>query len=334
VTECYDPARGDFFSKGRQFPADLPNDDIDWIGSEFFNNNYYRNHYAKNPVRSFAFDTSRDSDASHYAEGQILPESGYPSCSEWWNDSSVGLRTKLSNEVPQSAMDGVKNFLTGTSTEEAETEAIRQLMRNEGSDVMSGLDLGRNTVAEMANEDSFFGALDGITDIASQVGATAGGVITQMLIKPALYMIKEMAPYVQAVMLMSTYFLLPWILLVGRYEWSTIKTATITIFAIKFWTSIWAVVDLLDNKLGAAIRQAAGHTGISQYTGQSIMLGIILDLLILSLYLGLPFYFLSILGWGGERGASAATSASGNLSSGANKAGEKGGAIAENAVMK
>lgn len=334
VTECYEPARADFFNNGRQFPENLSNDDIDWIGSQYFNNNYYRNHYSKNPVSQFPFDTSRESDASHYADGQLLPESGYPSCSEWWNDSTSGLRGRLSNEVPQTTMDGIKNFLTGTSTDEAETEAIRQLMRNEGSSVMEGLELGSNAVKDLLAEDSFSEAFGGVVDVATEVGATTGGVITQMLLKPVLYMVKEMAPYVQATMLMGTYFLLPWILLVGKYEWATIMTATITIFAIKFWTSIWAVVDLLDNKLATAIREASGHTGLGALTGQSIMLGVIVDLIILSLYMALPFYFLSILGWGGERGASAATSASGNIGSGANRAGDKAGNLAEGAVTK
>lgn len=120
-------------------------------------------------------------------------------------------------------------------------------------------------------------------------------------------------------MLMATYVLLPWILLFGNYEWSTIRTATVTIFALKFWTSIWAVVAILDNKLYIALGAQMSFFGPF---ADSFMI-VITDLIILSLYMGLPIYFLSMLAWSGERGAGQATSSAGSLGSRSEQAGSK-----------
>jgi hypothetical protein len=67
---------------------------------------------------------------------------------------------------------------------------------------------------------------------------------------------------------------------------------------------------------------------------QNWMLDSIIDLLVLALYMALPYYFLSILGWGGERGASAASSASTAAGNEAKGAGNQGTEMAKNAVTK
>jgi len=146
----------------------------------------------------------------------------------------------------------------------------------------------------------------------------------------------KMAPYIQATMLMSIYFLLPWVLLVGGYEWSTIKTVSVSIFAIKFWTSIWAVVSLLDNKMLDAL--TVSRDGLNFWTDMiNAQLGftrIIVDLLILSLYIGLPTYFLMMLAWGGERGASQSNSAATGMSSKGDEAGKTGGKVVKTVATK
>lgn len=335
VSECYNPARADFFNNARTFPSDLPNEDLDWIGSQYFNDTYYKTNYAKNPVATFPFDASRESDASRVSDGQQTPSSGYPSCYEWWNDSNKGIRQALVKEYPPGNLANLTRVFKGQSRYSAENEAVRQIMRNESDSVMDGLELGQDNplgdVMSDLSQGDFGGALMNFNQgVVNTVGA-GGAALTSMLIKPVLYVVKEMAPYIQAVMLMSIYFLLPWVLLVGNYEWSAIKTSTITIFGIKFWTTIWAVIDLLDNKLTQAIQSASGA---SIFTLSNAMLEVIIDLLILSLYMGLPFFFLQMLGWAGERGASAGNQAANDQVGSGKSAGNKGSSLAEGAVTK
>lgn len=64
------------------------------------------------------------------------------------------------------------------------------------------------------------------------------------------------------------------------------------------------------------------------------MLGSIIDLLVSALYMTLPFYFLSILGWGGERQASAPAAGSTAAGNEGKSAGNQGTEMAKNAVSK
>lgn len=333
VTECYKPAVADFYNKRREMPENYEMSDIDWPGSLYFNQTFYRSEFAKHPVPGYDFDPSRESDMAYTSENQggITPEYGYPSCNEWWNDSSQGIRTRLVDEFPRNTVSKWTTFRSASITE-AEDAAIRQMLRNEGQSVTAGLDISGNGRADNSADGSLTESIYGV--IGETVG-TAGVWLTEVLLQPVLFAVKAMSPYIQSTMLMATYFLLPWVLLVGNYSWSTIKTATVTIFAMKFWTSIWAVIDLLDNKLGQVLSEASGNTGISGFFDhQNQLMYSLVDLLILGLYMGLPFYFLSILGWSGERGASAASQASSSAGNEGRSAGSKGASVAESAVPK
>lgn len=336
VTECHTPAIADFYNNRREFPAELEMDDIDWPGSKYFNDNFYRSEFAKHPTPGFAFDLSRESDKAYYSENQgdsqARPENGYPSCHEWWSESNTGLRTRLVDEFPHSLVGTVSYIFTSRTKTEIEDAAIRKMLANEGSDIYKGLDISGNGLESNSSGGDIAGA---VYEFVGGIVGTAGAWIVEVLIAPVLFMVKEMAPYIQATMLMATYFLLPWVLLVGNYGWSTIKTATTTIFAIKFWTSIWAVIDVLDNQLAKVLTTATDKSALGAFFSfENQTMHAIIDMLILALYMGLPFYFLSILGWSGEKGASAATTTSGAANQEGRSAGAKGASLAENSVTK
>ena len=337
VTECFKPAVADFYNNHRELPDNIDVSDIAWPGSQYFNNNFYQTEFAKHPVSGFEFDTNRQSDNAHATanENNVTPQNGYPSCHEWWNDSSSGIREGLSEEFPSSIWDRFST-MAFASSDELENAAIREMLRNEGKSIYDGLNVGGSSTIDIDLGDILsMSALDLAGDVFGGTAGTAGAKVAEVLIQPAVFMVKQMAPYVQATMLMATYFLLPWVLLVGNYSWSTIKTATITIFAIKFWTTIWAVTDFLDSNLQQVILGARDSNFIREMLShQNWMLDSIIDLLVLSLYMALPFFFLSILGWGGERGASAASSASTAAGNEGKAAGNQGTEMAKNAVTK
>lgn len=344
VTECYQPARSEFFNSQAKLPSEIPNDDIAWIGSSYFLNNLYPHICATAPVPNFALDGRRACDKQYITEGspQVGQAGGYPDCSLRWNNPDNGIKARLLKEIDPGVGAWFSSIGSGKSTDDY---AIRRLMMNETENVMSGLELSANTkqwgsagdTASLSLSDSSIMAkADAIVGVASTAVGWIGGIAMDLLIQPVLEMTIKMAPYVQATMLMSIYFLLPWILLIGNYEWSTIKTATVTIFAIKFWTSIWAVVSLLDNKLLAALSSNRG--GVNGWTdfinAQMGFTRIIIDLIILSLYIGLPMFFMTMLGWGGEKGASATNQQTQNQGGSAKQAGETGVSVGKKAVGK
>ena len=298
-------------------------EDSYWIGSKFYLDNYYVDIIPTEPVHGFPFDPSRPGDASHYVEGNtemILPEHGYPNCKEWWSSSENGLRDRLVAEFPASLYDRVNYLLQPKSLRAAEDATIAQALSNDHK-------LRVSADSQSWDREDKGGML---VDYISGVVSMGGGVIADILIQPVTFAVIQGAPLVQSLMLMCTYFLLPWVLLFGNYEWKTIKTALLTVFAMKFWTSIWAVVSLLDNQLMKVIREASGNTGLLSLTNDMILLKTLVDIAIVSLYVGLPFYFMSMLSWSGENQISQTNESSSNLSGAGKQAGQAG----SNAVSK
>ena len=59
---------------------------------------------------------------------------------------------------------------------------------------------------------------------------------------------------------------------------------------------------------------------------------VIVDMVILSLYLGLPFFFMSMMSWAGERQVDSANTTSNSMGSGAKDVGGAGGGAAKKAA--
>lgn len=68
-------------------------DDISWIGSATFMQGDYGTLQSKMPRAAFPWNTARDSGRPDTGRG------GYPTCREWWSDSSVGLKKRVMEEV-------------------------------------------------------------------------------------------------------------------------------------------------------------------------------------------------------------------------------------------
>lgn len=346
VTECYHPARGEFLNNRSSYDAAVKNEAVNWIGGSLFVSDIYLKIYAGAPTKPFTFDLSRTKDKEWTGAGNH-PQYGYPSCSEWWSDSTKGIKARLVAEIEADEWATTSALgLSVTSSPENEENDLRKLINNEAGSVKNGLSMAGSTfVYESGQEslkdvDSFSSAWSLITnlggDASGAVLGALGGAITELLIQPALMLTILGAPVAQSVLLMLTYFLLPIALMVGNYEWSTIRTATVAIFAIKFWTVIWAVVSLLDHHLLIALSSSrTGLDGIKDALNASIgPMRVIVDVVILGLYLGAPLYLLSLLSWSGESGASVGSQTSNNMASGTKGVGDKGGSVAQSAATK
>lgn len=112
ITECHRPAIADFYNNRREMPADIEMTDLDWLGSKYFNDTFYKTEFAKNQVPGFDFDPNRESDKAYTADngGIADPEYGYPSCYEWWNSSSHGIRVRLIDDVPTNIAAVIKTI--------------------------------------------------------------------------------------------------------------------------------------------------------------------------------------------------------------------------------
>jgi hypothetical protein len=106
-------------------------------------------------------------------------------------------------------------------------------------------------------------------------------------------MIRQAAPIVQSLLLMLIYLLLPYVLVFSGFAIRTVVFMAAVIFAVYYWTPLWAITYWLDNNLMDAMAPAALVTGEPYLTGD------IMSFVTGSLYLMVPVVWLTLLGWSG-----------------------------------
>ena len=64
-----------------------------------------------------------------------------------------------------------------------------------------------------------------------------------------MYIVREAAPIVQALLLMVLVMLLGFLMVFSSYSIQAIAVASVAYFGIKFWTALWAVAYWVDNHM-------------------------------------------------------------------------------------
>lgn len=323
--ECYYPSVAWMRNK-RQSPEDADlMEDAAWIGSQYFLRTNYRQIDAKSPVPGFSYDRTRRADRSYSLEDtptNLLPENGYPSCYDWWMDDKNGLRARLVDEFPPSLYQRVNRLLQPEQLRREQDAVLAKVLHDDVNLKIASTLQGTGSKS------------DGLGEYVSGVVAGFGGMIASTLLQPLVFGVKMAAPIIQSMLLMAVYFMLPLILLIGKFETKTVMQSTVFIIAVKFWTVIWAVLDVLDNKFFGVIKAASGTRGLFSLTNELIMIKAIFDLAILTFYIAGPLLFMSLLSWAGHDRASAGNSVASDGVGAGTKAGEQGVSAAKSALPK
>jgi hypothetical protein len=84
--DCYGPSRAKLFMDRPSLSDDQLND-VAWIGSKYFTDSagYYDQFHSATPRSGWPYSESRDAGLARVDSG-----GGYPTCNQWWNDSSKG----------------------------------------------------------------------------------------------------------------------------------------------------------------------------------------------------------------------------------------------------
>jgi len=133
--DCYGPARAKLFMQRPELDEKQMHD-VSWIGSNYFTGTagYYDNYRSSTPRDAWPYDGTRDAGLAQVPSG-----GGYPTCQQWWNDGSKGLRTKLLKQVDPSLLNslaGWAGFLSRTEVDDSVIRAIaapRQQKINQGA---------------------------------------------------------------------------------------------------------------------------------------------------------------------------------------------------------
>lgn len=315
--ECFLPARTRYLaspasSAATAALATFGTDDTEWIGSHAFLDDpaLYPNMYADREVPSWPFDPARDRDQ---AGAPILPTWGRPSCKEWWEGGAVpGLKAKVLTAVGATSklQSLVRTFAPSLSS-----------TRQDDIVVQAALDKTRLTVIP----DAYVPATSNLAkDTFSSTTVMIAGFVTTFFTWLATAVLKPSLPFVQCLLLMGIYMLLPFVLVISRYSLTAMVQGALAIFTVKFWTVLWFLADFLDDKLALAIypdADSAMSAMSSFFKKGDPTKAMLLNLVVMALYLALPALWSGLIAMAGVRVGSALNTPFNAASSNANAAG-------------
>ena len=319
--ECFHPTRTQFLNNSRSAAAVAAItawglDDTDWMGSHAFRDDpdLYSVRFSEREVVGFTFDPLRDKDL---AGGTIVPTWGRPSCKEWWEDPTIGLREKLVAESKNTG--GFWNQMTtlfgGLSLEKRSDTAAKLLLSKTPSARFDPE--GKGMIESLKNPATFVRDALGQGGLLWEGGKTA---VMMGVLKPSL-------PLIQAVVLMCIYMLIGLMLIVSRYSVNTMILGALAIFTVKFWSVLWFITSWLDENLLKSMHPVSSELLEFFTTPDSSNTRIVVSLLIAALYLGLPVLWSMMLGWVGIHIGHALNAAKGSLATPMQNAGATGATI-------
>lgn len=237
--DCFLPARAQYLKDANTDSSNNPiiqndaskygNDDTEWLGSHGFQDTYYQNLKASQPVSGFPYNPSDDVNAGAYPDGMSPPTYATPSCSEWWNDPENGLKTRLYGGLPTSFLTEFKDVLS--SNDKLQDDVVKRITSNGGADYSAN-----DQVQETDN-------------VGTHLLERVGLIFSEMETYPTIYAISQAAPIVQALLLLMAFSFLPFVLVFSAYKPSTFAAGAIVIFSLFFWSYIWHLVGWLDSTL-------------------------------------------------------------------------------------
>lgn len=357
ASECFLPALSKYNrerpdAEAIQTILDVDPADPAWIGSHIFRKTpgYYDFFRAAAPVAGYPYVPARDTEY----DSALPPPHGRPTCKEWWEGGaggpSGGLRQKLIEEAGyfDQAKDLLASQLGGFFWSNYELEslgdAIIKDLQTHGPPDFTGTSYGGSAApATGAAAGIGGGALGGgiaaavagapIGTAAAAGGSLAAGALAVKLAADlvgyytTMFLVREAAPLVQALILMAIYALLPFLIVFSSYSLKTAVMGAIGIVAVKFWSVLWMLAWWLDQYLLAAMYPDAG----TFFGPGSLSLDtVLLDMVIVALYIGLPVLFTIIMGWGGMQIGDGISNAAQRLSG---QPAQIGGAAAGSAVQ-
>ncbi len=266
--QCYIPARTQYLQDSQSNADSVQTinndrnqygvDDTEWLGSHGFQDAYYQNLKAQQPVPGFQYDPSQDINAD--TDKNNPPAYGTPNCYNWWNDPDSGLKTQLYNALPKTFSDEFSSFFNNDTNGTLKDDVIKRLISNANT----GYQKANNTVGD-----------NGYSHLAESLGSW----FTQLTTYPKLYAAAEAAPIIQALLLLMIYTFLPFALVFVGYKASAFLTGAMVIFSMIFWSFIWHLVSWTDSTLMNALygdnwfmHQSPGATLADMITGTLIII--------------------------------------------------------------
>lgn len=319
-SECFIPARSKYLamdrnalsSNGKSIIAEGNSygpTDVDWVGSQLFRteDGFYGEMRSYNPVPGWTIDFSRDTDYIQTPAPEGSPEHGYvnpdwgrPTCKQWWETSETGIREKLISNTStwRSLTQAAQNTLTFKSADEAK-DSIARLGFEKANPTFISPD--RIMGDEYGTGTNIWRSMTGA---ASTFGVANKALDASLAMIPLL----NALPMVQALVLMALYMFLPLIVFLSGYDLKMMLYGALAIFTVKFWAVMWYVARWIDAHLIDAMYPGFSGSALMQEITQMASAGqpqlykrMILNILLMLLFIGLPAIWTTMMGWLGYR---------------------------------
>lgn len=319
--DCYGPARAKLFMNRPTLSDDAMND-VSWIGSRFFleEAGFYDTYRSQSPRDAWPYDADRDAGLAEVTSG-----GGFPTCAQWWLDSTGGLRERLLAQVDPGLLSRIGQWAGFMSQAHVDDSVIRAVASPRHQVMNQGqvyTDYGGQIGKTLPNR---------ATRVASNLGMTFGSLGAF----PAMDVLRQALPIVLSFLKMALVICLPLLLIFGTYDLRTLVTMTAVQFAlffVDFWFQLarWVDSTILDALYG----WHSPHSNFNPLMGLNNAFGdMLLNFVMGMMFIVLPGFWVVGLSWAGIK--------AGNVIGGfipgttdAKSAGGGGSRIAMSAVTK
>ncbi|RMO44709.1 hypothetical protein ALP26_00029, partial [Pseudomonas savastanoi pv. glycinea] len=245
-------------------------------------------------------------------------------CTQWWSDSSIGLRARLLEQVSPDLLSKLAQWAKFMTPNEVNDSVIRDLVSPRKQKLTQGqvyTDYGGQVGGSVAND---------VTRLTATVGQALGSVAMY----PAIDSVRQAAPMAMAFLKMALIICIPFVLVFGMFDLKVVMTITFAEFAlifVDFWFQLarWVDSTILDALYGNGIGSDVPHSNFDPVFGASNAQGdLLLDFVIGAMFIALPSFWVVALGWTGLKLGSLMS----GLRTATNKAEEAGGKGAGHAI--
>jgi hypothetical protein len=341
-SQCFVPARSKYRLEQpesndiQQILDDKGTNDPEWLGSHVYLDTpgYYDAMRPLRQVPGWPHDPNRD---KQYDPDKPPPKWGHPTCKQWWEAGSFGIPGGTNKGLREKLVDAADN--TGGGIKASLARLVRNNLNKVGLGLLTPdgqLDLLAKTVLrnsppvwsnnDFSNNNQALKGMGGKVEyFVKNIIASAGIACYAALFSVTMAVIKQALPIVQAVVLFAIYALLPFYVIASRYSLGMLFTGAMLIFSVKFWSVLWYLTLWFDQNLITSMYP----DGLSFLNGENDKKLLILNMIIASLYLGLPLLWTGLMALAGVQIGSAINNVASDLHRPNKQAGEAGGNLAK-----
>ncbi|WP_394230483.1 conjugal transfer protein TraG N-terminal domain-containing protein [Shewanella colwelliana] len=319
---CFASAKSAMVRSSYQNQGSISDSDFDhalWLGDKYFlstnsaaSHTTYRGIKSLDPVPSFPYSATRDGRYNQIWAERLgkkdADTNAYPSCYQWWTDSTYGLRDRLAKEIKKNSPDiyvdimqpngWFDNLFKGeVSAEERKDMLIRRALSTENINTTGRTTRGYGAVINSSGSDR------GMAEIWGSTAGGAGLLVGRTFMEPTFFILREALPIFQALLLSMLIISVPLILPLALYQWRVLMTVTIAYFGVQYFTFWWEWCRSLESNLLTAMY--SGHdfnfTDPISYSASAMnaLDSEIIRVILLILYTVVPMLWLSIVGFAG-----------------------------------